>query len=63
MKHISHPVIGDTSYGKSVHNQYFKQSFSCNRLLLHAAEYDEQFKRMVELEEWQWINQNNLLVQ
>jgi len=80
MKHISHPVIGDTSYGKSVHNQYFKQSFSCNRLLLHAArisfthpvrkeivnltaDYDELFKRMVDLEDWQWVSQNNLLVQ
>lgn len=36
MKHISHPIIGDTSYGKSVHNRFFKQHFDCKRLLLHA---------------------------
>jgi len=36
MKHISHPLIGDTSYGKTVHNQFFKQHFGCTRLLLHA---------------------------
>ncbi len=35
-KHISHPLIGDTSYGKTVHNRFFKEQFSCNRLLLHA---------------------------
>lgn len=36
MKHISHPIIGDTSYGKSVHNRFFKQHLQCSRLLLHA---------------------------
>jgi len=36
MKHISHPLIGDTSYGKTVHNKFFKQYFKCTRLLLHA---------------------------
>lgn len=36
MKHISHPIIGDTSYGKTVHNRFFKQQFKCTRLLLHA---------------------------
>ncbi len=36
MKHISHPLIGDTSYGKSIHNKFFKSHFECTRLLLHA---------------------------
>lgn len=36
MKHISHPIIGDTSYGKSVHNKFFKSHLDCSRLLLHA---------------------------
>ena len=36
MKHIGHPIVGDTSYGKSIHNYFFNEYFSCNRLLLHA---------------------------
>ncbi len=36
LKHISHPLIGDTSYGKTVHNRFFKQQFNCSRLMLHA---------------------------
>ena len=38
MKHINHPLIGDTSYGKTVHNRFFKNHFGCERLLLHAKE-------------------------
>jgi len=40
LKHISHPLIGDTSYGKTVHNQFFKQHFGCTRLLLHAQKLE-----------------------
>lgn len=36
MKHISHPIIGDAKYGKSIHNNYFKQALSCPRLMLSA---------------------------
>ena len=36
LKHISHPLIGDTSYGKTVHNRFFKQLYDCSRLMLHA---------------------------
>ncbi|OED37672.1 hypothetical protein AB833_22650 [Chromatiales bacterium (ex Bugula neritina AB1)] len=36
MKHINHPIIGDTSYGKKVHNSFFSECFNCTRLLLHA---------------------------
>jgi len=38
LKHIFHPIIGDTTYGDSNHNRMFRQEFACNRLLLHAAE-------------------------
>lgn len=38
MKHLSHPIIGDTRYGKSVHNNFFKDQLNCRRLLLAAVE-------------------------
>lgn len=38
MKHISHPIVGDSSYGKGVHNRYFQRAFACERLLLMASE-------------------------
>ncbi|PKL76443.1 MAG: pseudouridylate synthase [Candidatus Melainabacteria bacterium HGW-Melainabacteria-1] len=34
MKHISHPIIGDTRYCRKVHNDIFKTHFQCHRLLL-----------------------------
>ena len=34
LKHLSHPVIGDTSYGKGRHNRLFEEKFGCRRLLL-----------------------------
>lgn len=37
MKHISHPIIGDTRYGKSTHNHLFKNHFQVSRLLLAAT--------------------------
>lgn len=36
-KHLSHPIIGDTSYGKSRHNRLFAERFDCHRLLLAAT--------------------------
>ncbi|MGD8938473.1 MAG: tRNA pseudouridine(65) synthase TruC [Gammaproteobacteria bacterium] len=36
MKHIFHPIIGDTTYGDGVHNKMFREQFACHRLLLHA---------------------------
>ncbi|AAR36551.1 tRNA pseudouridine(65) synthase TruC [Geobacter sulfurreducens] len=38
MKHIFHPIIGDTTYGEGRHNRFFREEFGCGRLLLHAAE-------------------------
>lgn len=38
LKHISHPIIGDTSYGKNTHNRFFRDQFGVQRLLLLARE-------------------------
>lgn len=38
MKHIFHPIIGDTTYGEGRHNRFFRQQFDCSRLLLMASE-------------------------
>jgi tRNA pseudouridine65 synthase len=37
MKHIRHPIIGDTKYGNSTHNHFFRDFFNCNCLLLNAV--------------------------
>lgn len=34
LAHISHPIIGDSTYGKGRHNRLFTESFGVNRLLL-----------------------------
>jgi tRNA pseudouridine65 synthase len=36
MKHIFHPVVGDTTHGDGKHNDFFRKNFNCRRLLLHA---------------------------
>jgi len=38
MKHIFHPVIGDTTHGDGRHNRFFRQQLACRRLLLAAIE-------------------------
>ena len=37
MKHIHHPIIGDTKHGRGEHNKLFREKFECHRLLLHAV--------------------------
>jgi tRNA pseudouridine65 synthase len=37
MKHISHPIIGDATHGKGIHNRFFQREFGCRRLLLDCA--------------------------
>lgn len=37
LKHISHPIIGDTNYGKTSHNRFFASHYHSRRLLLHAC--------------------------
>ncbi|MDJ0656759.1 MAG: tRNA pseudouridine(65) synthase TruC [Xanthomonadales bacterium] len=34
MKHIGHPIIGDSTHGKGVHNRFFADHYGCRRLLL-----------------------------
>lgn len=34
LKHISHPIIGDATFGKGRHNRLFQDLFGCHRLLL-----------------------------
>ena len=36
MNHISHPIIGDTTYGDLRHNRLFLKEFDVDRLMLHA---------------------------
>ena len=36
MKHIFHPIVGDTKHGRGEHNKLFREKFDCHRLLLHA---------------------------
>ncbi len=38
LKHIFHPIIGDTTHGDGRHNRRFQQHFNCQRLLLAAQE-------------------------
>lgn len=38
MKHIAHPIIGDATFGKGVHNRFFQQHFGCGRLLLACTQ-------------------------
>jgi tRNA pseudouridine65 synthase len=37
MKHIFHPIVGDTSHGDGRHNTFFREQFDCHRLLLAAT--------------------------
>jgi tRNA pseudouridine65 synthase len=38
LKHVHHPIIGDTKYGDGKHNRAFREHFNIRRLLLHAQE-------------------------
>jgi tRNA pseudouridine65 synthase len=38
MKHIFHPIIGDTTHGDGVHNRFFRDTLACQRLLLAATQ-------------------------
>lgn len=37
MKHVFHPIIGDTTHGDGKHNQMFRDNFATQRLLLHSS--------------------------
>ncbi|MEM1135133.1 MAG: pseudouridine synthase [Bacteroidota bacterium] len=36
LKHIFHPIVGDTAHGDGKHNLLFRKKYNCHRLLLHA---------------------------
>ncbi|MDA8100372.1 MAG: pseudouridine synthase [Nitrospiraceae bacterium] len=36
MKHIFHPVIGDTTWGDGKQNEFFRETYNCRRMLLHC---------------------------
>ncbi len=36
LKHIFHPIVGDTTHGDGKQNQFFRQQFNSHRLMLHA---------------------------
>lgn len=61
-KHISHPIIGDTTYGKGTHNRFFRKSFGVDRLLLiawHLAfehPIDQQSVSIAAIPETGWMN-------
>ena len=38
LKHIAHPIIGDSTYGKGCHNRYFAKYLDCCRLLLACTQ-------------------------
>lgn len=38
LKHIAHPVIGDATHGKGIHNRLFAERFGCARLLLACTD-------------------------
>jgi len=40
LKHIAHPVVGDTTHGKGRHNRLFLERFGSGRLLLAAVEME-----------------------
>lgn len=37
LKHIAHPIIGDSTYGQGRHNRLFAEHFDCHRLLLAST--------------------------
>lgn len=42
MKHLAHPIIGDATHGKGIHNRFFQQHFDSHRLLLACLEMSLQ---------------------
>ena len=38
LKHIFHPIVGDTTHGDGAQNQFFRSHLGASRLMLHAQE-------------------------
>ena len=45
----THPIVGDTTYGRTEHNRFFKQHFQCHRLLLAATQIEFPHPRTQEV--------------
>ncbi|MGZ5056950.1 MAG: tRNA pseudouridine(65) synthase TruC [Methylobacter sp.] len=37
LKHIFHPIVGDTTHGDGKHNDFFRQQLNCRQLLLAST--------------------------
>ena len=37
MKHIFHPIVGDTTHGDGKQNTFMREQYACHRLMLHAS--------------------------
>jgi tRNA pseudouridine65 synthase len=42
LKHIFHPIVGDTTHGDGKHNTFFRQQLGCQQLLLAATQLNFQ---------------------
>lgn len=40
LKHIAHPILGDTEYGDRHHNRFLRQHLECDRILLAATKLE-----------------------
>jgi tRNA pseudouridine65 synthase len=52
LKHLGHPIVGDTNYGKSEHDRFVRERFGLARLALHAARIivrDEDGRALVDV--------------
>ncbi len=38
LKHVNHPIVGDTTWGKGTHNRFFRERFGVHRMLLVSWE-------------------------
>ena len=48
MKHLSHPIAGDTTYGDGKQNKLLRSHFNCQRLMLSASRLQFQHPRSGE---------------
>lgn len=46
MKHIFHPIVGDTKHGRGEHNRLFRDKMDSHRLLLHALNIEFMHPRL-----------------
>ena len=42
LRHVFHPIVGDTTHGDGRHNRFFRERFGSHRLLLHASSIEFQ---------------------